>query len=218
VDVITLYRSDPPTGRCPGLTSSGRSSGFTQWLREDSVNQVSAATSMLGKHINHCEDSLTAAVFSHLLHLPAELFWQILRNACGRKLPGSAGEPKCEFWPKWEAAGTTNSSYIEPDVFIRFPDFDLIVEAKRWDGNMHDIAQWKRELSGYANEYGHERHAVRMIALGNDNRLEDVQLSHKWVQEAEPGKKAEIFKIDCPVYMCRWGGVLAECRRTLRSL
>jgi hypothetical protein len=49
---------------------------------------------MLGKHLNHCEDSLTAAVFTHLLHLPTEVFWKILRNACyTRKLPEFPGEP-----------------------------------------------------------------------------------------------------------------------------
>src|SRR5712671_1413367 len=104
---------------------------------------------MLEKFIdNPCEDSLTAAVFSHLLHLPSEVFWQILRNACHTTaLPQYAGEPRSvEFWPKWNADGTHNSSYVEPDVFIRFASFDLIIEAKREDEYQQHRGQWENEV------------------------------------------------------------------------
>lgn len=174
---------------------------------------------MLGQHINHCEDSLTAAVFSHLLHLPAELFWQILRDAChSPNLPPSAGEPECEFWPKWEATGTNNSSYVEPDVFIRFPVFDLIIEAKRWDGAMQDLSQWQRELAAYANEYGGDNRPVRMIALGSVDRQEDMPLTHQWrVSEAGGADTKRTRTIVCPVHMCRWNAVLVQCQRMLGS-
>ena len=50
---------------------------------------------MLGKHLNHCEDSLTAAVFSHLLHLPCEEWWPILRKSCFTKtLPEHPSPPR----------------------------------------------------------------------------------------------------------------------------
>ena len=117
---------------------------------------------MLAKHLNHCEDSLTSAIFNHLFHLPAELFWQILRNACyGKDLPMHAGELlEVKYFPKWDAAGTTNEQFVEPDLFLRFREFDLIIEAKRWDDGMQDPAQWEKELIAYANEYGSEQLAV----------------------------------------------------------
>src|SRR5579871_5883899 len=98
---------------------------------------------MLGKHINHCEDSLTAAVFTHLLHLPVELFWQVLRNACCTdQLPKHIGEPSIVApWPNWKATGTKNSIRVVPDLFMRFPTLDLIIEAKRADDGMQKPEQ-----------------------------------------------------------------------------
>src|SRR5881227_2646233 len=99
---------------------------------------------MLGKYIKHCEDSLTCSVLPHLLHLPFELFWQILHNACFTgALPAQVGEPvsDIEFWPKWDPEGTPNNTYVEPDVFIRFPRFDLIIEAKYGDEGSQSLEQ-----------------------------------------------------------------------------
>jgi hypothetical protein len=95
---------------------------------------------MLGRFIRACEDSLTAAVFTHLLHLPAEVFWRILRRACCTDtLPESAGEPlSVDYWPSWDPKGTGNTNRVVPDFFIRFRGFDLIIEAKRWDSDMQN--------------------------------------------------------------------------------
>src|SRR6266568_1660228 len=100
---------------------------------------------MLGKFIYICENSQTAAVFTDLLHLPAEDFWRILCNACYTKLlPQYAGEPRLvEFWPKWNPNKTQNENYVEPDVFIRFSSFDLIIEAKREDERQQCRGQWE---------------------------------------------------------------------------
>lgn len=161
---------------------------------------------MLAKFIdNTCEDSLTAAVFSHLLHLPCEVFWQILRQACYTKsLPENPGEPRTFHpWPKWNPDGTeTNTTYVEPDVFIRFDSFDLIVEAKRGDNDMQDPSQWRRELIAYTNEYGNEKREVRILALGGIH-------SEKANDETLPPFKS----FDCIVHKCRWSTVLLECQR-----
>ena len=172
---------------------------------------------MLGKFINHCEDSLSASVFSHLLHLPAEVFWALLRKACySNDLPESAGEPLVvEMWPKWNATETGNSKYVEPDVFIRFADFDLIIEAKRWDDGQQDPAQWKRELVAYANEYGEVPMPVRMIALGGIHHEHDEVLRIK-----RPILKDGVLQPDiiCSVHMCRWRGILYQSKRMLKEL
>lgn len=162
---------------------------------------------MLTKFIdNACEDSLTAAVFTHLLHLPSEVFWQILRNACHTtSLPEYAGEPRSvEFWPKWNPNKTRNASYVEPDVFIRFNIFDLIIEAKREDEGQQYRQQWENEVTAYDNEYGHENVPVRMIALGGiwDTKDDEVPVRMSV----------------CPVHMCRWSTLLLECQRLKREL
>ena len=85
------------------------------------------------------EDVKTSSIIGNLLHLPTSIFWQILLNASdendaeGNMLPTlSAGEDilDFEFWPYW-----TLEDKVEPDVFIRFANFDLIIELKVHDYN-----------------------------------------------------------------------------------
>jgi hypothetical protein len=165
---------------------------------------------MLGKHIARCEDSLTAVVFTHLLHLPSEVFWRILRNACyTTHLPENPGEPlQVDAWPKWGPTGTGNHSYVEPDVFMRFSDFHLIIEAKRWDDGQQNPEQWRRELIAYANEYGEK--PVRMIALGGIWTTDD--------EEVIASAEAERPELRCPVHMCRWERLLGECQRMRKEI
>lgn len=169
------------------------------------------------------EDSLTAAVFSHLLHLPAGVFWQVLRGACHNgNLPLDAGEIlRIESWPKWDAEGTDNIFYVEPDLYLRFTHFDLMIEAKRWDGGMQNPAQWCREVTAYANEYRGAKAArpVHLIALGAPIGEPDTQVTSLATEENtdKPSRPA----IHCPVHMCRWERLLGECqwlRNRLRRL
>ena len=175
---------------------------------------------MLGRHLKLCEDSLTGSVFSHLLHLPADLFWQILRDACGnRSLPRTSGEPRAEFWPKWSATGTDNSTYAEPDVFVRFTKFDLIIEAKRWDADMQSVAQWQRQLNAYVYEHGDRRRPVIIIALGTGRQVREQQLSPSWpVARISADDARERPAAVCRIISCRWSAVLHRCRCTLSAL
>ena len=159
---------------------------------------------MLGKYINICEDSLTAAVFTHLLHLPMEVFWRILRNACYTdRLPEYPGEPiSVEFWPNWNPKGTDNSNRVVPDLFIRFANFHLIIESKRWDANMQDRSQWTKEATAYNTEFGSEKIPVGMIAMGGISDTRDE----------------EVPAFNFPVFMCKWERVLWECQQMEKEL
>ena len=177
---------------------------------------------MLEKFIGKpCEDSLTASVFSHLLHLPIEDFWRILQMACfSDKFPDNPGEPICiHAWPKWSALGTRNSERVIPDLVIEFHAFDLIVEAKRWDVPMQDEDQWNSELIAYTNEYGAKKHEVRMIALGGIHSHKDHNLEYEWssndASELPDNKDKHTFK--CPVYMCQWSTLLHACQKLKRK-
>ena len=172
---------------------------------------------MLGKHLTICEDSHTASVFTHLLHLPTEVFWAILRNACHTlSLPKNPGELlDVHPWPRWDATGTGNSHSVVPDLFIRFADFDLIIEAKRGDDGMQDPDQWQRELIAYGNEYGEKDRSVRMIALGGILGTEDETITHQWTAQGDSGTSRELV---CPVHMCRWRSLLHQCQQVRREL
>jgi len=114
--------------------------------------------------------------------LPDELFWKILRRACfnNDNLPLVAGKIESyEFWPHWDPTKTTNTNLVEPDLFIRFQLFDVIIEAKYSDGGGQYLQQWKNEIQAYNNEYSDENKLVYFIAVGGnaDKQTESVKLA-----------------------------------------
>ncbi len=126
------------------------------------------------------EDPKTSSVFETMLMLPDELFWCVLRKACfdNDNLPLVAGQIEdYEFWPHWDPTGTTNTNLVEPDVFIRFQSFDLIIEAKYGDRSGQYSQQWENEIIAYRNEYGYDKPVYFMAVGGNaDKTSENVSL------------------------------------------
>ena len=174
---------------------------------------------MLAKFIDNArEDSLTAAVFSHLLHLPSEDFWRILKRSCySENVPDYPGEPRCiHAWPSWNPLGTKNTLRVVPDLVLEFAPFDLIIESKRWDDGMQDEKQWEKQLIAYTNEYGAKKRQVKMIALGGIHTPEDKVVKHVWSSPATKG--GTIHEFVCPVHMCRWSTLLLECQRLKTTL
>lgn len=168
---------------------------------------------MIGKFLNICEDSCTAAVFGHLLHLPVEMFWGIVSRACfSDSLPTNPGEieDRC-FWPSWDAEGTSNTQRVVPDLFIRFSAFDLIVEAKRWDRFMQSRDQWEDQIRSYSNEYGEDNRSLVMIALGGVWGTQDYSVPINSMDGSEPDRQ-------CPVHMCTWERFLTECKRASNEI
>lgn len=115
-----------------------------------------------------CEDSLTASVFDLLKYLPSNYFWFIIKDALLLdNLPKFAGEiQEIVFWPKWSAEETNNNKYVEPDVFIRFQEFDLIIEAKRYDANQQKEWQLKNEILSYYNEFLEGEKELFLLQVG----------------------------------------------------
>lgn len=121
------------------------------------------------RHKDTLEDPKTSAVFENLMLLPDEIVWQILRRACagGENLPKQVGSlVHYSFWPHWDKSGTHNKLFVEPDVFFRFQELDVLIEAKLGDGKGQYRDQWEREITAYLNEYGHECKAAVLIAVG----------------------------------------------------
>ena len=123
----------------------------------------------------YCEDSLTAIVFDGFKYLPVELFWKILKGSLyNDKLPHASGEiEEFLFWEKWDAEGTSNSNYVEPDLFIRFHDFDVIIEAKRYDTKQQSQEQLKNEIEAYYNVYAEDEKSLYFIQCGGLQHKED---------------------------------------------
>lgn len=158
-----------------------------------------------------CEDSLTSTLFDNLKHLPSDLIWEILKNGLKEgHLPPHSGELlSISFWDKWKPTDTTNTNFVEPDVFLRFENLDLIVEAKRYDSFQQKDDQINNEIIGYFNEYGSEEKALYFLQLGGlqdgDSYLDKIKEEHKgkfkmcktnWTTILEHiVKKYEIFQI-----------------------
>lgn len=128
---------------------------------------------------NTNEDPKTSVVFENLMLLPDGAFWEILKTAASNKgiLPDEAGLllDRFEFWPKWDPGSkykSGNSSYVEPDVFFRFENVDVIVEAKYSDNTGQYRGEWEREFKAYLNEYEDENKDVVLLAVGGNPSFE----------------------------------------------
>ena len=153
------------------------------------------------------EDTLTSSVFDHLLSLPDSLFWHIIKKSCyDNSMPDSIDcIESFEFWPHWDPDGTRNEKYVEPDLFIRFRHFDIIIESKRKDYNQQNTEQWKREFKTYINEYGKDNRNVYLIALGGI------------IDKNEYQKIIDNYG-NLTVVMCRWGNILDTLVKTLDNI
>jgi len=118
-----------------------------------------------------CEDSLTSSVIDLLKYLPINLFWDVLKKSMYQdKLPNLCGELiSIDYWPKWDPTQTTNIRSVDPDVFLRFEDFDVLIEAKRNDINGQNKIQFDNETQAYFNEYGVDNKTLYFIKLGGLN-------------------------------------------------
>lgn len=133
------------------------------------------------------EDFKTFATIGQLRYLPSDLFWHLLRasSVFPKSLPETAGKLEAfEMWPSWDSKDTSNSIRVEPDVFIRFTHFDLIIEVKIKDSKGQTSDQWKKEITAYHNTYGTDTHRdFFLLALGGNSNL-DRDTEHDYVHKA----------------------------------
>lgn len=148
------------------------------------------------------EDVKTASIIGVLKNLPAQLFWELLKNSCADngKLPKNSGEIiSSEFWPRW-----TYKTPVEPDVFIRFEEFDLIIEAKREDKNGQCHGQWEREIYAYFSsyyEFNDPNRNVVLIALGGSSDMTYENINTNLIIEDETTQSVNIH---VNIFKCNW--------------
>lgn len=153
-------------------------------------------------HKETYEDPKTSSVFENLMLLPDDIFWYILKSACfyDDGMPVNAGKlVDYKFWAHWSAKGTDNSSLVEPDLFLRFDEFDVIIEAKYSDLGGQYVEQWERELIAYNNEYRDDEKPVVFIAVGGNMTVE-----------------LEIVKVQKQkhlIYKCSWLSLLIQINK-----
>lgn len=128
---------------------------------------------------NTNEDPKTSVVFGNLMLLPDIVFWDILKASAANKgiLPDDAGlmADDFSFWPKWNPNSkyeTGNCNYVEPDVFFRFANIDVIVEAMYSDNRGQYREEWEREFKAYLNEFESDKKKVVLLAVGGNPTFE----------------------------------------------
>lgn len=152
------------------------------------------------------EDPKTSAVFENLMLLPDNVFWHVLRLSCFSNdvMPTHSGRLlSYDFWPHWDRTGTDNANYVGPDLFIRFEQFDVIIEAKYGDTGGQYEHQWKQEITAYHNEYGSQKPFV-FIAIGGNMSILTETISLQ-------GEKVSIFK-------CNWLSLLMTVNKYKKEL
>lgn len=122
------------------------------------------------------EDTLTSSVIGLMQYLPNEVIWKLLSQACGMKsnLTLNLGNIiSFHFWARWNALGTSNSNFVEPDVWIETDKYDIIIEAKKHDCSVLQYKdQWKKELKALCNERLEDTNKkILFIALGGNESL-----------------------------------------------
>lgn len=140
------------------------------------------------------EDSFTSSIFGLLFYLPSDVLWEILKDSIF-EIPEIASPGRLleyEFWPSWK---NELGSRCEPDIFLRFEEFDLIVEAKRYDRNQQYIGQWENELQAYHNSIVPKRNLF-LLAIGgiwdHDRKSSTIAYNEQ----------------ECIVLKCKWTRLL----------
>lgn len=125
---------------------------------------------------NYNEDFKTYQTIGLMQYLPANLFWSFIRECIIHKenLPNLSGEIlQTDFWVKWyNIDGTNAERYVEPDVFIRFENFDCIIEVKKTEESGQHQDQWNDQITAYRNTYP-ERKRLIYVALGGNRDFDN---------------------------------------------
>lgn len=155
--------------------------------------------------IEICEDSKTSTVFEILSIFPNNSLWEILRNSASIDISIEPGDfQDIQFWPKWNPHKTSNSQFVEPDVFIQFSKLDIIIEAKINNSNPQSTIQWSNEILAHCNEYGYTHQFILIAVDGNSgsNGKEEVSF-------ATPDSFIGVYKTD-------WNTIVNEVRNNER--
>jgi hypothetical protein len=160
----------------------------------------------LRAHFKKDEDALTSSVFERLMYLPQELISTIFTAALYQDIPklDLTKIKSIEFWPKWSAIETTNASYVEPDIYIRTQDHDIIIEAKRYEQGQQLESQWKKEITAYNNENSEQNRPLIFIALGGLHQLTT--------------NKVTVGENGIIIYKCSWRRILQEVLKAKKNL
>lgn len=168
------------------------------------------------------EDSLTATVFDLLKYLPTPVFWRILKRALLQdKLPAQATRLRdWLFWEKWNVQNSDrnlNTRFVEPDVFLRFEDIDIIIEAKRFNEKQQSQKQFSEQVNAYFHIFGVEQRSLYYIQMGGLLGKED-QPAYVWPSRVENAAIATADIRNVTVLKTNWNRLLDSVLHEANSI
>ena len=110
------------------------------------------------------EDLLTAAIFTRWSYLSLKAKHFLINKWIGRIELKTSAFQEIEFWSKYDLEGR---EFVEPDVLIRFKDFNILIEVKPPRGGNQYFRQWDRELEGYFSSS--ESLPLHFLAVGRNS-------------------------------------------------
>lgn len=121
------------------------------------------------------EDLLTASFFTRFSYLSPVNQHRILKHCFSDQGDFTEFE-EIDYWPKYDLPEQEGRKFVEPDLLIKFKDFDLLVEVKPPQGGDQYIAQWQLEIEGYlAQEI--KTKPLKFLAIGRINKVSDAEIS-----------------------------------------
>jgi hypothetical protein len=164
------------------------------------------------------EDSMTASIFGRLAYLPARIWWQVFKRAAlsSSVLPDDIGELEdIQFWPRWdvrpEAVALFKQNHVIPDVYLRFSDLTILVEAKRYDSaEMQYGKQLAAEYVAWSASDENDRDAPCVVLAIGGHKTVDAHLY------GEMQKNLNRLELDLrpPILASvEWTGLLTELTR-----
>ena len=167
---------------------------------------------------------MTAVVFGRLAYLPVPIWWRLLKKAAvpSSTLPEEAGDLEdIQFWPSWylseEAAEHFDQRSVEPDVYLRFSELTVLVEAKRYDSaEMQCSKQLAAEYAAWAASDENDCDAPCIVlAIGGLKRFDAQKRLYEETQQ-HLGRLNSVLRSPS-LAAIEWSGILTELIRLQES-
>ncbi len=133
-----------------------------------------------------------------ITNIDEEIF-RVEKNLNKKNIEGSKEKIIYLNEKKEKANNTLNENFVEPDVFLRFEKFDVIIEAKYNDNNRQYQEQWNREITAYRYNFREDKKVVFIAVGGNETYANGNATDLNKILEAENTE---------PVYKCSWQDLL----------
>lgn len=156
------------------------------------------------------EDGRTFHILGDLLLLDDETLKKLFYKLCnfGAEIPKDWGKlEKYFFWPSWYLP---NNTRVEPDLFLKFQSFALIIEVKRNDNRrLQTKEQWQKEVEAYFYTYKTAPLPVALIAIGGNSDSISKDISSEFIKN---------WADKVIVYKCSWHDIYNHTEKQLYDL